>query len=186
MAASPTVAKADVGGQLIAYAHPMAFTKSDGVFLGWAAAYVASQGNILRVLGPAGPKLLRIQTATSAESYRAVLGGMDARELAGYRAHYPLDMVHPAVYAMALRAGARALDARAPLSSRAKKILEIAPVASAAGDYIENVVGWYLIDNRQHITDAGTRVVSAVSTAKWALAFGSLGYIAQGLARSLR
>ncbi|WP_024794106.1 hypothetical protein [Tomitella biformata] len=164
----------------------MAFTKSDGVFLGWAAAYVVSQANILRTLGPAGPKLLKIQTATSAESYRAVLEGMDTRELAGYRAHYPLDMVHPVIYALALRAGARALGSRSPLSPRTRRFLEIAPVASAAGDYIENVVGWHLIDNRQHITDTGTRVVSAISTAKWALALGSLGYIAQGLARSPR
>lgn len=164
----------------------MAITKTDGIFLGWAAAYVVSQANILRTLGPAGPKLLKIQTATSADAYRAVLDGMDARELAGYRAHYPLDMVHPVIYAMALRAGARALDARAPQSPGTRKFLEVAPVVSAAGDYLENVVGWHLIDNRQHITDTGTRVVSAISTAKWALALGSLGYIAQGLARSLR
>ncbi len=164
----------------------MALTKADRVFLSWAAAYVASQANILRVLGSARPKLLKIQTATSAASYRAILDGMDARELAGYRAHYPLDMLHPMIYAMALRAGARALDARAPLSPHTREFLERAPVVSAAGDYIENVVGWYLIDHRQRITDAGTRVVSAISAAKWALALGSLGYIAQGLARSLR
>lgn len=164
----------------------MALTRTDRALLGWTAAYVASQANILRVLGPAGPKLLKIQTATSAERYRAVLDGMDARELAGYRAHYPLDMVHPVIYALALRAGVRALDARTPLTPRTKRLLEIAPVASAAGDYLENVVGWHLIDNRQHITDTGTRVVSAISTAKWALALGSLGYLAQGLARSLR
>ena len=164
----------------------MAFTKTDGVFLGWAVAFIGSQANILRVLGSAGPKLLRVQTATSAAGYRAVLDGMDDRELAGYRAHYSLDMVHPAIYAVALRAGATALDARAPLSPRTRKVLEAAPVVSAAGDYIENAAGWYLIDNRQHITDAGTRVVSAISTAKWALALGSLGYIAQGLVRSLR
>lgn len=162
-----------------------ALTKTDGAFLGWAAAFVASQANILRVLGTAGPKLLRIQTATTADGYRAVLDGMDARELAGYRAHYRLDMVHPVIYAMALRAGARALDARAPLSPRVRKALLAAPVASAAGDYVENVVGWYLIDHREHATDAGTRVVSAVSTAKWVLALGSLAYISGGLARSL-
>lgn len=164
----------------------MAFTKTDGVFLGWAAAYVASQTNILRVLGSAGPKLIKVQTATSAADYRAVLDGMDDRELAGYRAHYPLDMVHPVIYASALRAGANALDARAPLSPGTQTILKAAPVISAAGDYIENVVGWYLIDNRQQITDTGTRVVSAISTAKWVLALGSLGYIVQGLVRSLR
>ena len=164
----------------------MALTNTDGRFLGWAAAYVASQANILRVLGPARPKLLKIQTATSAGSYRAVLDGMDARELAGYRAHYPLDMVHPVIYAMALRAGARALDARAPLAPRTRRILDAAPFVSAAGDYVENVVGWYLIDHRQHITDARTRAVSAISAAKWALGIGSLGYIAQGLARSWR
>lgn len=164
----------------------MALMKTDRAFLGWAAAYVVSQANILRVLGPAGPKLLQIQTATSAAKYRAVLDGMDARELAGYRAHYPLDMAHPVIYAVALRAGVKALDARAPLSPRTKQLLEIAPVVSAAGDYLENIVGWHLLDNRQRITDAGTRVVSSISTAKWALALGSLGYIAQGLVRARR
>ena len=128
--------------------------------------------------------LVRKRTATSAAGYLRVLDGMDARELAGYRAHYPLDMAHPVIYALALRAGARALDARAPLAPRTRRFLEVAPVASAAGDYIENVVGWYLIDHRQHVTDVGTRGVSAVSAAKWALALGSFAYIAQGLARA--
>lgn len=161
-------------------------TRTGRAFLGWAALYVVSQANIARTLGPAAPKLLQIQTATSAPQYNGILESMTTREMAGYRAHYPLDMVHPAIYAMALRTGAQALDARRPQSERMRKALATAPIVSAAGDYIENVIGWYLIDHREHVTDSGTRVVSAISTAKWILALGTFGYIAVGLARSAR
>ncbi|WP_235686463.1 hypothetical protein [Tomitella gaofuii] len=151
-------------------------------FLGWAAVYTVSQANIARTLGSAAPKLLKIQTATSAAGYREVLDSMTPRELAGYRAHYPLDMAHPFLYAMALRAGARALHARRRQPEPMRRFLMAAPVVSAGCDYVENVAGWYLIDHRERVTDAGTRVVTAVSTLKWVLALGELGHVLSGLA----
>lgn len=150
-------------------------------FLGWGAVYAVSQANILRALGPAAPKLLKIQTATSAAQYNTVLDAMTEQEMAGYRAHYPLDMVHPAIYATALRAGARALDARRRQPTFMRKYLMAGPVVSAGCDYVENVAGWYLIDHRQHVTDAGTQVVTTVSTVKWVLALGELGHIVSSL-----
>lgn len=151
-------------------------------FLVWAAVYAVSQANIARTLGPAAPKLLKIQTATSAARYHAVLDSMTPREMSGYRAHYPLDMVHPLIYAMALRAGARALDARTPQPKPLRRFLMAAPFVSAGCDYVENAAGWYLIDHREHVSDAGTRAVTAVSTLKWILALGELGHVASGLA----
>lgn len=150
----------------------------------WSAVYLVSQANIARTLGTAAPKLLRIQTSWSAADYRDVLAGMTPDERAGYRAHYPLDMVHPALYAAALRAGADLLDAYCPQSARMRRALALAPVVSAAGDYVENVVGWYLLDHPESITDTRVRVTSAVSTAKWALALGQLAYLGAGLTRA--
>ena len=59
----------------------------------------------------------------------------------------------------------------------------MAPVASAAGDYIENAVGLYLLDHRDAISDSTVRATTVVSTAKWVLALGTLGYLAQGYLR---
>lgn len=150
-------------------------------FLGWGAVYAVSQVNILRALGPAAPKLLKVQTATSAAQYNTVLDSMTEQEMAGYRAHYPLDMVHPAIYAAALRAGARALDARRRQPKFMRTYLMAAPVVSAGCDYVENAAGWYLIDHRRHVTDAGTKAVTAVSTVKWVLALGELGHVVSSL-----
>ncbi len=150
----------------------------------WSAVYLVSQANIARTLGTAAPKLLRIQTSRSAADYRDVLAGMTPDERAGYRAHYPLDMIHPAIYAVALRAGAELLDAHRPQSARMRRVLATAPVVSAAGDYVENVVGWYLLDHPEAITDGRVRATSAVSIVKWALALGQLAYLGAGLGRA--
>jgi hypothetical protein len=85
----------------------MALTSLDRKLLGWSAAFVISQANIARLLGPAAPRVAEIQTARSARDYTAILDGMDATETARYRSHYYPDFIHPAIYAVALRTGAR-------------------------------------------------------------------------------
>ncbi|MDI9914711.1 hypothetical protein [Rhodococcus sp. IEGM 1379] len=149
----------------------------------WSATFVLSQANIVRLLGPAAPRVLEVQTAFSARRYHEVLARMDDAETARFRSHYFPDFVHPAVYAMALRAGAQRLGEHVPLSPVTQKALAVAPVLSAVGDYIENIVGLHLLDHRDHITDGAVRVTSAVSIAKWVLALGTLGYLSQGFVR---
>lgn len=155
----------------------------DRRLLGWSALFVVSQANIARLLGPAAPKVLAVQTAWSAERYRQILASMDETEIARFRSHYLPDFVHPAIYAVALRAGARSLADKTPLSPAARTALAVAPVASAAGDYIENIVGLILVDNREQITDTVVRATTVVSTVKWVLAIGSLAYLCQGFLR---
>lgn len=151
--------------------------------LGWSALFVVSQAIIARLLGPTAPNVLAVQTAWSAQRYRQNLTSMDETEIARFRSHYFPDFVHPAIYAIALRAGARSLAAKTPLSPAATTALAVAPVASAAGDYIENIVGLILVDNREQITDTVVRATTVVSTVKWLLAIGSLGYLSQGFLR---
>ncbi|NKR73450.1 hypothetical protein GS492_12470 [Rhodococcus hoagii] len=158
----------------------------NGKLIAWSVAFVVSQANIARLLGPVGPKLLKTQTARSAHAYRTVLDGMDPAETERYRSHFYPDFVHPIVYAAALRAGARSLDELAPLSPTARRVLLAAPVVAAAGDYIENVAGLYLLDHRYRITDRTIRATTAVSTTKWVLALGSLAYLTRGFARVWR
>lgn len=157
--------------------------RTNGALVAWSAAFVVSQANILRLLGPVGPKLLKTQTAPSARAYTAVLDGMDAVETERYRSHFYPDFVHPAIYAAALRAGARRLDELSPLSPTTKRVLLAAPVVAAVGDYIENVAGLYLLDHRDRITDATIRATTAVSTTKWVLALGSFAYVVRGFVR---
>ncbi|QII06906.1 hypothetical protein BH93_17515 [Rhodococcoides fascians A25f] len=155
----------------------------DRGMLGWSALFVVSQANIARLLGPAAPKVLEVQTAWSARRYRQILASMDDAEIARFRSHYFPDFVHPAIYAIALRAGARSLAAKTPLSPAATTALAVAPVVSAGGDYIENIVGLMLVDNREQITDTVVRATTVVSTVKWILAIGSLTYLSQGFLR---
>ncbi|MHA4849055.1 hypothetical protein L1080_005825 [Rhodococcus sp. MSC1_016] len=161
----------------------MALTSLDRKLLGWSAAFVISQANIARLLGPAAPRVAEIQTARSARDYTAILDGMDATETARYRSHYYPDFIHPAIYAVALRTGARRLAELTPLSPTTRKMLAAAPVVAAAGDYVENVVGLHMLTHREHITDATVRATSAVSITKWVLALGSLAYLSQGFVR---
>ncbi|RVW05155.1 hypothetical protein [Rhodococcus xishaensis] len=158
--------------------------RANGKLVAWSAGFVLSQANIVRLLGPVAPKVLKTQTAPSARVYAAVLDGMDSAEIGRYRSHFYLDFVHPGIYATALRAGVRRLDELSPLPPATKRALLAAPVVSAAGDYIENVAGLYLLDHRDRITDGAIRATTAISTTKWVLALGSLAYLARGFARA--
>lgn len=161
----------------------MGLNSRDTPLLVWSAVFAVSQANIVRLLGPTGPRVLEVQTAWSADRYRQILGKMDAENTARFRSHYYPDFVHPAIYAIALRAGASRLAESTPLTPNVSRILALAPVASAAGDYVENIVGLHLVDHPEHITDAVVRATTAVSVTKWALALGSLAYLTVGFGR---
>lgn len=149
----------------------------------WSAVFALSQANIVRLLGPAAPRVLEVQTALSASRYREVLAKMDEADTARFRSHYYPDFVHPLIYALALRAAGRRLGERTELSPKVRTMLAAAPIVSAAGDYVENVVGLHLLDDRDNITDTTVRVTSAISITKWVLALGALGYLSQGFVR---
>jgi hypothetical protein len=161
----------------------MAPTGSAKAMALWTTAFVVSQANIARLLGPVAPKVLDVQTAFSARRYIEILDSMDAEATSRFRSHYYPDFVHPAIYAMALRSAGTRLGERVPLSPSTRRALAVAPVLSAAGDYVENVVGLRFLDHRDSITDSRVRAVSTVSIGKWVLALGTLGYLSQGFVR---
>lgn len=152
----------------------------DRRLIGWSALFVVSQANIVRLLGSTGPNVLAVQTAWSEERYRHILASMDEAETARFRSHYPPDFVHPAIYAAALRAGARSLATKTTLNSRTTDILAVAPVMSAACDYIENIVGLTLVEHQEMISDNIVRATTVVSAVKWATALGTLAYLSHG------
>ncbi|MGA9870429.1 MAG: hypothetical protein WBQ44_04695 [Rhodococcus sp. (in: high G+C Gram-positive bacteria)] len=161
----------------------MKFESRNAPLVAWSLVFAASQANIVRMLGPAGPRVLEVQTAWSADRYRRILAGMDDADTARFRSHYYPDFVHPAIYAAALRAGAARLAELTPITPKVAAVLSIAPIASAAGDYVENIVGLHLLDHPKHITDSVVRATTAVSVTKWVLALGSLTYLAAGFGR---
>lgn len=148
-----------------------------------AALFVLSQANIARVLGSTAPTVGAVQTTFSESKYRKILDNLGPDDLARYREHYYWDMVHPLTFAIALRAGAKALDHHRPLSPWVRRILLTAPVVAAAGDYAENVTGLYLLDHRDRIDDTTVRIASTISITKWVLALGCGAYLAQGFGR---
>ena len=161
----------------------MTLTRADRFLIGAAAVFLVSQANIGRVLGSTAPTVGTVQTTFSASKYRKILDDLGPEEIERYRKHYYWDMVHPATFAIALRAGARSLDEHRPLSPSTRRILMAAPVVAAAGDYVENVVGLYLLDHRTRIDDRTVRAASTVSVTKWVLALGSFAYLSQGFLR---
>lgn len=161
----------------------MALTRADRFLVGASAVFIVSQVNIGRVLGSTAATVGAVQSTFSAARYRTILDDLGPDEIERYRQHYYWDMVHPMTFAVALRAGARALDEHRPLSARTRRILMTAPVVAAAGDYVENVVGLYLLDHRSRIDDRTVRATSAVSLTKWVLALGSFAYLSQGFVR---
>ncbi|QCB50580.1 hypothetical protein E5720_03730 [Rhodococcus sp. PAMC28707] len=163
----------------------MALSAQDRPLIAWTMIFAVSQANIVRLLGPAGPRVLQIQTAWSALRYRLILDSMDAAATARFRSHYYPDFVHPAIYAMALRAGASRLGELTDLTPTTAKVLAVAPILSAAGDYVENIAGLYLLDHREQITDSVVRATTAVSVTKWVLALGTLAYLAGGFGRAI-
>ncbi|NLE80335.1 MAG: hypothetical protein GX610_12270 [Rhodococcus sp.] len=158
-------------------------TSLDRKFIGWSVLFVVSQANLVRTLGSAAPRVLEGQTAFSARAYTEVLDKMDAEEKVRYRRHFYLDFVHPVIYATALTTGVKRLAELTPMSPTTRRVLTTAPVAAAAGDYLENAVGLYLLDHREAITDTTVRATSTVSVTKWVLALGTLGYLSQGFVR---
>ncbi|MBS9371219.1 hypothetical protein [Rhodococcus sp. B50] len=161
----------------------MTLTRADRFLIGAAAVFLVSQANIGRVLGSTASTVGTVQTTFSASKYRKVLDNLGPDEIERYRRHYYWDMVHPVTFAVALRAGARSLDTHRPLPPRTHRILMTAPVVAAAGDYVENVVGLYLLEHRTRIDDRTVRATSTVSVTKWVLALGSFAYLSQGFLR---
>lgn len=161
----------------------MGLTTRDIPLIAWSTAFVVSQATIVRLLGPAAPRVLEVQTAWSADRYRQIIGSMDEVDTARFRSHYYPDFIHPAIYAAALRAGASRLGKSTDLSPAVTCALGVAPIVSAAGDYVENIVGLHLLDHPGHITDRVVRETTAVSVAKWILALGTFGYLGIGFGR---
>ncbi len=151
--------------------------------LGCNAVYVVSQAIIARRLGPVAHDALRLQTTTSAETFRSILDGWDATALARYRSHLPPDMVHPLIYGASLTASAVKLHELAPLPPLLLRALVIAPWLSALGDYGENIAHWYLLDRRNAIKPTAILVTGTVTNTKWVLAGACLVTLIAGYTR---
>lgn len=147
------------------------------------AVYGVSQAFIARRLGPVKHDALRLQTTLSSATFSRTLEGFSDAELGHYRSHLAPDMVHPLIYASSLTASAHNLAPRLPLSDRARRAVVAAAWVSAAGDYVENVAHYYLLDHREAITPGAIRFTGAVTNTKWALAAGALGYLMVGFGR---
>lgn len=158
-------------------------TSLDRALVGWSAAFIVSQTVMAKVLGPTAPRVLEVQTAWSERRYRQILDSMDSDDLTRYRRLYQVEPVHPAIFGIALYIGGRRLAQLTELSGATRAALAIAPVVSAACDYVENAVGVHLLDHPDAITDKTVRATTVVSTLKWAAGLGMFAYLAQGYLR---
>ncbi len=163
----------------------MAPTGSAKAMALWTTAFVVSQANIARLLGPVAPKVLEVQTAFSARRYVEILDSMDAEATARFRSHYyPPDFVHPAIYAMALRsAGTRLGGEWVPLSpgNSARPCRSARTVGGRRLRRERGRTPFPRSSRQDHRLEV--RAASTVSIAKWVLALGTLGYLSQGFVR---
>ncbi len=157
--------------------------KLDASVIGLNALYLVSQAFIGRRLGPVAKDALRLQTTTSAATFRHIVESWDDTELARYRSHLPPDMVHPLIYGASLTVTAVKLDGLRPLPPRLRRALLIAPWFAAAADYAENLAHLYLLDHRDKITPAAIQTTGTITNTKWALAAACVATLLGGYAQ---
>jgi len=135
-----------------------------------ALLFIASQVAIAAILLPLHPSIFSIQFSFTPESFWHILDLWGSSGLAAYRAHFPLDFVHPFLYGVlgvllttktSLFTSVRTLAYRIALWSL--------PVAGIF-DLFENVGRLYLLGQPHGSRSILIPATATCSSLKWALA----------------
>jgi len=133
----------------------------------FCALFVASQANIIAQAGPVAADVLRLQFTGSPETFRQILDGWSAEELARYRSHFAWDSIHPLIYGTLFGLWTLVVHRQRTLSSRALRLFLILAIAPSVLDYVENAFHLYLEVNRESITSGALMVATGTATLKW-------------------
>lgn len=149
-------------------------------------AFVASQGNLLRIIGPLEPSILALQLAFTPEAFARVVTAWGPEGLARYRDHFPFDFAHPVFYAAFgwIWVDRTKLFAWTPRSMR--RALRGALPFAALCDIGENLLHLRLLDNLSEIAAAPVFASACLSSLKWSLAVGFACAMSLSLHRWLR
>ena len=130
------------------------------------AAYVLSQANLARIVGPLDPNIVVLQTRLTPDAFWGVLAAWGPDGVARYRAHLPVDWLHPFLYGAMGWLWAR----RTPvLAGWPRAVAAMLPLAAAC-DLIENLAHSVLLAQAPGGGAAWVALGGMAGTCKWALA----------------
>ncbi len=133
-------------------------------------AFVASQGNLLRIIGPLEPSILALQLAFTPEAFARVVTAWGPVGLARYRAHFLFDFVHPLVYAGFGWIWVSCTALFAWVRPSIQRALRLALPIAGLCDLLENVLHWRLLDRLPEIAATPVFLSACLSSLKWSLA----------------
>lgn len=144
-------------------------------------AFILSQGNLLRILGPLEPSIFALQLAFTPESFAAVLTRWGGAGIARYRAHFAFDLLHPFVYAAFGVAWVRRSALFASPAGMRMPLAWALPIAGLC-DLVENALHWAMIHGTLTMAPVPIAISATVSSVKWGLALIFALAMGRGLA----
>lgn len=144
-------------------------------------AFIASQANLLRIVGPLTPSILALQLAFTPDAFTDVLSRWGEAGIARYREHFACDMAHPFIYGALGVAWVRWSGLFAALPSWRRRAWTVALPVAGACDLVENALHWTLLGSAGAITAFPVALAATAASVKWGLAV----LFAAGLVRRL-
>lgn len=133
-------------------------------------AFVASQGNLLRIILLLEPSILALQLAFTPETFARVVTAWGPEGLARYRAHFLFDFVHPLIYAGFGWIWVRHTALFAWTWPSTRYALGLALPVAGLCDVVENLLHWRLLDLFPDVTPTAVFLSACLSSLKWSLA----------------
>lgn len=133
-------------------------------------AYLVSQANLARLLGPLEPSIFALQLAFTPGQFWAVVGQWGAAGVARYQAHFGYDFVHPFIYAWLGYVWVRRTPLFARLGRRGAGFFALALPVAGACDLLENLLHLHLLGLAPGSGGALVTLAAFASSIKWSLA----------------
>lgn len=134
------------------------------------AAYVASQANLARLLGPLDPSIFALQLAFTPEQFWQVIEKWGPSGVSRYQSHFVYDFIHPFIYAALGYVWVRRTALFSALPRPAHRFFALALPVAGVCDLVENSIHVHLL---RHDAGFGGQLVllsGSASSIKWALA----------------
>ena len=134
------------------------------------AAYIASQANLARILGPLDPSIFALQLAFTPEQFWQVIEKWGTNGVSRYQSHFIYDFIHPFIYAALGYVWVRYTTLFLAMSNGANKFFAAALPVAGLCDLVENSIHVYLLSHGSGFGGNLVLVSGTASSIKWALA----------------
>ena len=145
-------------------------------------AFIASQANLARILGPLEPSIFSLQLAFTPDQFWRVIELWGIEGVSRYQSHFIYDFIHPFVYAVLGYVWVRRTSLFNSMSLRTSRFFAVALPIAGFCDLVENTIHVYLLT---HGPGFGLNLVPVSGTAsavKWSLAaIFAVALVTQGM-----